>query len=148
MQRTNNILALIAGMFAILVVLLIGMDRWEGRAVSVDVQVRFEPQDDFTTLHMDWTNRRNCSFRELVAMQGSDQFPDQVRSPIVLDFGKPKGSRGIGHQETQPAGWMLHRPDIVTGPDVILVVWHRCGDRDVPSTMFVVPIETVFPARR
>lgn len=115
------------------------------RPVAVDVVPKFIPAGPVTALHMKWRNQRECKFRELVAMQGSTRFPDQVRSPIKLNFGKPVGSRGAGGQATGPEGWSLERPAILTGPEIILTAWHRCGDRDIPSTMFVVPIDKVFP---
>lgn len=142
----QRLLAVVALLLALAISAPYSYDKWDSRAVVVNVSVEFEPEGDQTRFWMKWRNRRECQFSELVAVQGSDEFPDELREPVRLSLGPPKGSRGIGTQQTDQEGWVLHRPGRVFGPDIIITAWHRCGGHSVRSTMVVAPIQEVFPS--
>lgn len=99
---------------------------------------------DRVEVMLEWDNVRDCEFTSLSTMQGSNDFPDELRTPIDRDLGPPKGPRGKGHQATVKP-WVFYRPETIHAPDFIMTAWHRCGDTTVPSHMLVVPIRDWFP---
>lgn len=112
-------------------------------AVNAEI-ISLEKFDDRVEIMVAWENVRNCEFSSLSTMQGSFEFPDDLRTPISRQLGKPKGPRGIGRQQTVKP-WIFYRPEVIHGPDFIMTAWHRCDDRAVPSTMLVEDMRVWFP---
>lgn len=113
--------------------------------VAVDTKITsIERFDDRVEVMLTWYNQRNCEFSSLSTMQGSQKFPDALRSPIKRSLGPPKGPRGKGSQATVKP-WVIYRPDTIHAPEFIMTAWHKCGAESVPSTMLVVDIRDWFP---
>ena len=113
--------------------------------VAVDVKItELVRYQDRVEVGLQWRNQRNCQFTSLSTMQGSSDFPDELRTPIDRQLGKPKGSRGKGAQATVDP-WVFYRPKDVHAPEFIMTAWHKCGDRVVPSHMLSLDIRDWFP---
>ncbi len=113
--------------------------------VAVDVSVTsLVRHADRVEVGLTWYNQRECEFSSLSTMQGSYEYPDELRAPIERDLGKPKGPRGIGKQATVKP-WVFYRPTEIYAPQFIMTAWHKCGAESVPSTMLVVDIRDWFP---
>lgn len=95
-------------------------------------------------MKFEWVNNDHCRFLGIGAAQGSVAAPDDLRTQIHADFGPSEGPHGKGRHQNK-YWWKFTKP--VTpfhGPDFMLTVWHRCGDEDVRSLMYVAPMELVF----
>ena len=112
--------------------------------VAVDTKVvELLRYPDRVEVGLTWRNQRNCHFTSLSTMQGSADFPDELRAPIERKLGKPKGSRGIGSQATVDR-WVFYRPADIFAPEFIMTSWHKCGTEIVPSKMLVIDIRDWF----
>mgnify|MGYP000150331447 CR=1 FL=1 len=113
--------------------------------VAVDAKIiAIEKFSDRVEVMLTWRNQRNCEFTSLSSMQGSHEYPDDLRTPVDRDLGKPKGPRGIGVQQTVNP-WVFYRPETIHAPEFIMTAWHKCKGESVPSTMLVVDIRDWFP---
>ena len=111
-------------------------------AIIVDTKLR--PETGEIGYIFEWVNDYECRFLAAGAAQNVYVAPEQLQTQIAVDFGESEGPRGKGTHRNLHYWWFKMPTRPFHGTDVTFTAWHRCGDQQVMSEMFVIPIDQFF----